>query len=431
LHWGRRKLERLVPVADLKVQGMQTRYRWPGVGAPLAADAAPLDPSQPASDFLEPWVKVPVTALLRIDEPRRQLPTGHIQATLAIEATAGPAWTSIGNQRVPLEIESTASLAYTLAESPVWAREIKGFLENVGLLETSTRLAALSPYVPGKFPVVLVHGTASSAGRWADLLNELENDPRVHDRYQFWLFSYDTGSPVAYSAWLLRQSLLQALAQLDPEGRDPALRNMVVIGHSQGGLLTKMTVVESGSALWETVSKRQLPDLVLSDKTRQILKDTLFLEPLSFVRRVIFIATPQRGSYFAGSWLAHQAARLITLPADIAHVSTDLLKLDKESLAFTVAGQRPTSVDSMTPDRPFIKALASLPIAPDVASHSIIPVKQKGPPWDDGDDGIVKYASAHIDGVESELVVASGHSCQGNPLVIEEVRRILLSGLAH
>jgi len=43
----------------------------------------------------------------------------------------------------------------------------------------------------------------------------------------------------------------------------------------------------------------------------------------------------------------------------------------------------------------------------------------------EGDDGVVKYSSAHITGVESELVVRSGHSCQGMPKTIEEVRRIL------
>jgi hypothetical protein len=38
---------------------------------------------------------------------------------------------------------------------------------------------------------------------------------------------------------------------------------------------------------------------------------------------------------------------------------------------------------------------------------------------------VVEYASAHIEPVESELVVKSGHSVQGNPHAIEEVRRIL------
>lgn len=428
LRWGTRTLDHFVPVADLKVTGMATRYRWPGIGAPLAASTEPIDAAAPSRDFVEPWAKVPVTAVLRIAEPRQQLAEKTIRATLTLDATMGPSTTTIDGQPVPLEIESTASLAYTLAESPVWAQEIKGFLENVGVVSEKTRLAALSPYVPGKMPVVLVHGTVSSAGRWAEMLNELENDPRIHDRYQFWLFSYDTGNPVPYSAMLLRQALTQAIVQLDPEGKDPALREMTVIGHSQGGLLTKMTAIDSGSVLWEAVSRQPLAKLTLTERSRTMLQGMLFLEPLPFVRRVIFIATPQRGSYFAGSWLAHQAARLITLPVDVAHLGTDLLRQNKEAIAFTATGDPPTSVDSMTPGRPFIKALASLPVAPGVDSHSIIPVQQEGDPLD-GDDGIVRYDSAHIDPVDSELIVRSGHSCQSHPLVIEEVRRILLAGL--
>ena len=49
---------------------------------------------------------------------------------------------------------------------------------------------------------------------------------------------------------------------------------------------------------------------------------------------------------------------------------------------------------------------------------------ESGPP-EEGNDGVVKYTSAHIDGVESELVVRSGHSTQAEPATIEEVRRIL------
>jgi len=51
-------------------------------------------------------------------------------------------------------------------------------------------------------------------------------------------------------------------------------------------------------------------------------------------------------------------------------------------------------------------------------------VKGDGPP-EKGDDGVVRYTSAHIEPVESELVVRSAHSTQSNPHTIEEVRRIL------
>jgi transposase InsO family protein len=57
-------------------------------------------------------------------------------------------------------------------------------------------------------------------------------------------------------------------------------------------------------------------------------------------------------------------------------------------------------------------------------AHSIIAVQGDGPP-EEGDDGVVKYSSAHIDGVASEKVVRSSHSTQGNPETIQEIKRIL------
>jgi hypothetical protein len=82
----------------------------------------------------------------------------------------------------------------------------------------------------------------------------------------------------------------------------------------------------------------------------------------------------------------------------------------------------------MNPSHPFVKTLASILVATGIAAHSIITVQGDGP-VQIGGDGIVKYESAHIDGVESELVVRFGHSVQGHPKVIEEVRRILTEHL--
>ena len=81
----------------------------------------------------------------------------------------------------------------------------------------------------------------------------------------------------------------------------------------------------------------------------------------------------------------------------------------------------------MSADSEFIQLLASLPIAPGISSHSIIGVK-KGPK-EEGGDGVVSYQSAHLDDVDSELVVRSGHSSQANPRVVSEVRRILIKHL--
>ena len=424
LRWGSRQLTDFVPVAELEVSGLITRYRWPGIGAPLAAGTVPLDPQQGFQDFVQPWAKVPVTALLRINDPRQQLTASRIHASLQLDAASGPSSVTIDDRTVPLEIESTASLAYTLAEAPVWQQELQGFLQGAGVIDEKSRLAALSPYKPGRMPVVLVHGTGSSAGRWAEMVNELDNDPRISEHFQFWLFSYNTGNPVLYSAMLLRESLSAALERLDPEHQGPALRKMVVIGHSQGGLLAKLTAIESDTRFWDHFSKTPLEKLALTQASRDLLHRMSFVHPLPFVQRLVFIATPQRGSYFAGSRLSHWAARFITAPLDIAHSVNNLVLRNKEALAFTSMAVIPTAVHNMTPGTRFIRTLAPTPVVPGVATHSIIAVEGDGP-VEQGNDGIVEYTSAHLDDVDSELVVRSGHSCQANPHTINEVRRIL------
>ena len=80
-------------------------------------------------------------------------------------------------------------------------------------------LFTLHPYRPGKIPVVLVHGTASSPVRWAELINELEGDPRIRERFQIWIFLYDTGNPIGYSAGRLRAALTATVQEFDPEVR--------------------------------------------------------------------------------------------------------------------------------------------------------------------------------------------------------------------
>ena len=89
------------------------------------------------------------------------------------------------------------------------------------------------------------------------MVNDLQNDPRIRERYQFWAFIYDTGNPIAYSGDAAARVAASTPSQrLDPEGDDACLRQMVVIGHSQGGLLTKLTAVDTGDRFWANVERR-------------------------------------------------------------------------------------------------------------------------------------------------------------------------------
>ena len=242
LRWGDRELVEFVPVAELRVRGLRSRHRHPGIGAPLAARAIAIHPDVKGRDFLGPDARTPVTALLRIDDARRQLTQPVIHGSLEVYGMSDRRSVEIEGRQVRLEVEPSAALAWTLSQSQKWRWERRGFfLGDLLRQELPTSLTFTQPFRPGLIPVVLVHGTLSSAGRWADMLNDLENDGRVRDRFQFWFFHYSTGSPIPYSAMLLRDALTDVVAQLDPDGTDPALHQMVVIGHSQGGLLTKMT----------------------------------------------------------------------------------------------------------------------------------------------------------------------------------------------
>ena len=349
-----------------------------------------------------------------------------MQATLDLYPESETETVVIAGRTVPLEQEPSAALAWGLQEAPIWERELKGFFGSVFQVGAKNQLVSMTPHRFGQIPVVFVHGTASSAGRWAEMINVLQADPAIRDRYDFWAFSYDTGNPIVYSAMILRDALTSAVKVLDPEGKDPGLQQMVVIGHSQGGLLTKMMVVNTGSQLYDAAFKKPIDELKISDETRDFVRRTMFVAALPFVKQVIFISTPHRGSYQAASDLVRSLVRrLVSTPARLVKGTAELLA-NREAFAVTEGGNRlPTAVDNMSPRNPFIKTLSIIPIDPGVGAHSIIAVKGTGP-VEPGDDGVVKYESAHIDGVKSELVVRWEHSVQGQPEAILEVRRILL-----
>lgn len=424
LTWGDRRLKDFVPVAEFEVIGLRNRYRSHGIGAPLAAATERADASQPGDDFVGPFVRVPLTAVLLFDRPRQQLAGPELSATLRLIAANSAETITIGPETVPLENDRTAAIATTLAANSMLENELYNFLGSATGVHGQSWLGARQPFQRDRIPVVFVHGTNSSPARWADMVNDLEADPWVRQHYQFWFFSYDSGNPIAYSAMRLRNALRAAVKQFDPDGTDECLKHMIVIGHSQGGLLTKMMVINSGDRFWRNVSDTPLDELDVSESTRALMRDAVFVEPLPFVTRVVFVATPHRGSYLAGPQIVRRLAqKLISMPSTLVQGSADLFSKN-DIKPYLKMQTFPTAIDNMSPGHPFVRTIAEIPVAPGVHAHSIIAV-DGDVPKESGGDGVVKYVSAHIDGVESERVVNSPHSCQSNADTIDEVDRIL------
>jgi hypothetical protein len=91
----------------------------------------------------------------------------------------------------------------------------------------------------------------------------------------------------------------------------------------------------------------------------------------------------------------------VNLPGRFVKLNHELLTLPTKGVVLGTFCGVPTSIDNMNPNNVFIRNLAGIPIAPGVAAHSIIAVDDDEP-LDEAGDGVVKYTSAQIEGVESE-----------------------------
>ena len=435
LKWGRFNMVDFVSAAKLDVRGLKNDYRWPGIGSAMVAALKPIQgKDEQKSSLVPPALKVTVTALLRLENIEENLKKDRLAGELKLFTTQEETSIDINGRTVPLAFRPSTALASTLEGSLVYDLELKRLLSgDISFFKEAARFKdnvfLMAPYRPGRIPLVLVHGTASSPARWAEIINEVFNDPELLHRYQIWLFTYNTGNPILYSGGLLTQGLKNIVKELDPEGKDEVLRKMVVIGHSQGGMLTKLTAIDSGNLFYDRLFSVPIEKLDVSPKTRELLYSSLFYKPLPFVRQVVFISTPHRGSYLSSNWVGNLMQRMISLPLNVLNPLQEVFQKEDILKIKGMKNSIPRSTDNMNPDSEFVKTFASIPLSPTIRAHSIIAVENPKDPKEKWVDGVVAYKSAHIDGVESELVVHSGHSAQDNQDAIEEVRRILIDNL--
>jgi len=277
-------------------------------------------------------------------------------------------------------------------------------------------LIFLEPYDSHRIPVVFVHGLLSSAAVWQNVANSLIRDPEIRRDYEFWVFEYPTGKPIGFSALSLREDLAAAQAQYQ------LTEGLVLIGHSMGGLLCRMQVTDSRRALWDQTLKDQAEALYREIPDASLMKRALIFRANPSIKRVIFIATPHRGSPFASGGIGAFAVRLIRFSADVLEAiernALHALGID-EPIRRTLF---PTSVEGLSPKSPLLIALNDLPIQ--APHHSIIGDRGRGN-TPNSSDGVVPYWSSHLTSAKSEVIVPYGHGAMDDPQAIAEIRRIL------
>ncbi|HEU4395742.1 MAG TPA: alpha/beta fold hydrolase, partial [Planctomycetota bacterium] len=412
---------------EYDVRGIRARQRRGGIGLPLVAKPPALVDQAghvPGAGLLYSGrAAFAATAVLRLEGGLDALVEGRPHAMLSLLASDEVAAIRVGERAVPLAADFSAPYALALESSRVWDFEMAGFLS--GEEEFRPGLIPTTPYRPGRIPVVLVHGTASSPARWAEMLNTLYGEEALRDRYQFWLFIYSTGNPVPYSANLLRKSLAEAVRRFDPEGKDEALRRMVLVGHSQGGLLCRMAASSTGDFLVAGGRGLRIEDIELAEKDMALFRECLRFRASPTVTRVVFLCTPHGGSYVAGGVIGAIGSSMAGFGGRLLDLARKPFRLRSGKSGFPHELDMPTSVDNMAPGSPFLQSYAAMEPGPGVVFHNIIAVKGAGDPRE-LNDGVVSWAGAHMPEAASEFVVRWGHSCQSHPLVIEEVRRILV-----
>jgi pimeloyl-ACP methyl ester carboxylesterase len=342
----------------------------------------------------------------------------------------------INGRLVPLETDLSTPLAYLLSD-PLFQRTNIGTrgLFNPNQSQSVQGLYMLEPFDPGKIPVLMVHGFWSSLITWMEMFNDLRGSPEIRNNFQFWFYLYPTGQPFWITAAQLRQDLHHARTVLDPHRSLPALDQMVLVGHSMGGLIAKLQTIDSGNNYWNLASDRPFEELRAPPETLGQLRATLFFGPNPSIQRVVTIATPHRGSEFANGTTQWLAKQLIRLPETFVDTTQRLVADNEALLANSPLLKIRTSVDSLAPDSPILPLLLHSTPAPWVEQHNIVGRLASdgvlGKVTGDG-DGVVKFSSAHMEDVASELVVPADHiNIHRHPRTVLEVQRILLDHLAE
>lgn len=296
-------------------------------------------------------------------------------------------------------------------------------------VRAKAEIVLTAPYDSNKIPILLVHGLQSTPFTFLKLGTALESDPEIARQFQFWHFYYSTGTPVLLNALRLREQLERTVHIVDPNDNDFATHRIVVVGHSMGGLLAHTLVSSSGDRLWKSLFVVPPEQLRGNPETIALLRRVLFFRRNPRVVRAVFIATPHRGSAMADSWIGGLGKSLIRLPNELRTSFVEIANENAEVRTTEAAAffkeLNFTSVHTLSPHEPTLLALARLLIA--VPFHSIIGQKHDGA----GSDGVVRYASSHLDDASSELIVRSGHNAFENPEAQTEVIRILREELQH
>ncbi|HEY6565375.1 MAG TPA: alpha/beta fold hydrolase, partial [Pirellulaceae bacterium] len=336
--WRSHDVQALYPVCDYDTKSLSSHYQCEGIGVPVVVERQQPRVAYPEESFLPTGAMFAATVLLRPSATGGQSVIEFFDPLRPVDDPNLPDSTT-------LAADISAPFALRAVQEPQLASGWIPFITSESPAQEG--LFFIEPYQRGKIPIVFVHGLLSSPTSWVDMANDLRAVPGLTDHFQFWSFRYSTNNPFLRAAARLRQDLYRAVATVDPTGQDAALNEMVLVGHSMGGLVCKLQASATEDRLWRAIANRPLEAIVTDEQTRSELREQFFFQPQPNVRRVIMLATPHLGSSWAQRPLGRLGASLAGTDEERIARHDQLMTQNPGVFSPEVTARIPTSIDML------------------------------------------------------------------------------------
>ncbi|NLX54531.1 MAG: hypothetical protein GXY58_05415 [Planctomycetaceae bacterium] len=422
--WKPADFTRVAVIDHTAPRKLQRHYSRPGLGVPLVV----IRDAQHPDRFLHDVTPFGATVILR---PSLAVLAGTAPP-IGANSSHGPlefynplrtTCVTVGQQQIALATDTSAALEYMLETIPSGSWEV--LMQAGSEAAGQEKLYMLEPRQPGKYPLVFVHGFLSSPAIWADIANEIWARPNLRNCFQLMPYQYPTGRPFVESAAILRRELQAFAKYYDPQQQDPSMYNMAAIGHSMGGLVTKLTVTHSDDRLWYAIANKPLSDINASQESRDRLKEMFYFEPVPYMRRVVFLGAPHNGAMMASRAVGRFSSCCVPRSTAERIEHNLLIKQNPDVFSPEFKDRIPTSIDMMERCSGLLQAIQELCPGGHVQLHNIIGTRCLSPLEGCG-DGVVSVNSAQHPFVSTERRIHTSHrGLHQSDEAIEEILCIL------
>lgn len=413
-------------VSNYELKNLRNRHTASGVGVPIMVRRARARSSDPLESYYAEGLSLPVTVVAKFT-PTSWERNPDEQITIQLLDPRESDGVVVKNNLLPLESDLSTPLAWYLTDPKKKLLETFAFFRS-DRAQHLEGLHMITPFDPDRIPVLMVHGIWSSPTTWMEMFNDLQSDPVIRDKYQFWFYQYPTGEPLTFAAANLRDRLREMRIKCDPHGQNEKLDQTVVVGHSMGGLMAYLLTIDSEDKLWNGLSKLPVDQIKGDQETHNQIKRVFFFETDRSIDRVVTIAAPFNGSGYSNTFTRWLGGSLVSLPNTTSNLSELIFRQNNQSIWDRIFAPR-TSLDSLNKNSAVLKLVNHSTTPDEVKHHNIVGVN-KGHSLDDWTDGVVRLRSASRNDVNSQVQIEASHSeVQRHPKTIAEVKRVLMEHL--